>query len=240
MQYEVFESYEALSEHAAQFILDYVRQKPDATICVASGETPMLAFQKIVTNAQPNDFEQVTFIALDEWVGIAPDNAGSCRRYIEEPLIKPLNLRPEQVSFFDGLTTDLQAECDRVNALIAAKGGLDIIMVGIGLNGHLGLNEPYTKFDTYAHVSQLEDITISIGQKYFDAHTPLTQGITVGLRHVLEAKVAIVIANGERKREIIEQVLAASANEALPASILKIHPNSHLWIDKASAPPTKP
>lgn len=234
MNVKIFADYESLSEHAAQYVIDYVRQKPDATICVASGETPMLTFKKIVEKAQPHDFDQVTFVALDEWVGISPDNPGSCRAYIEPYLTQPLGIPAERVSYFDALASDLQTECDRVNALIASKGGLDIIMVGIGLNGHLGLNEPHTPFDTYAHVSTLAPITVAVGQKYFSGETSLSQGITVGLRHFLEAKVAIVLANGVRKKEIIGRVINEPVSPALPASILKLHPDSHLWIDEAA------
>ncbi|MFN8345810.1 MAG: glucosamine-6-phosphate deaminase [Spirosomataceae bacterium] len=236
MNYRIFPDYDSLSSHAAQFILTYVRQKPDAIICVASGETPLLTFQKIVADAQPGDFDRVTFVALDEWVGIAPDNPGSCRSYIDGPLITPLGIPAERVSFFNSLTDDLEAECRRVNAFIADKGGLDIIMVGIGMNGHLGLNEPGTSFDTYAHVSELEPVTASVGQKYFLSDTPLTHGITVGLRHFAEAKVAIVLANGPRKKEIIKRVLEEPVSEKLPASALKLHTNSHLWVDEAANP----
>lgn len=234
MNYHVFPTYEALSTHASQFILDYVRQNPTATICVASGETPLLTFQKIVANTQPGDFDQVTFVALDEWVGIAPDNAGSCRSYIDAPLIKPLGISPDRVSFFDGLAPDLKAECQRVNDFIANKGGLDIIMVGIGLNGHLGLNEPGSSFESYAHVSELEEVTASVGQKYFQSETRLTQGITVGLKHFLEAKTAIVLANGPRKKDIIKRVLEEPISESLPATALKLHSNGHLWVDAAA------
>lgn len=236
MNYQVFSTYDALSEHASQFILNYVRQKPDATICVASGETPLLTFQKIVANAKPEDFQQATFVGLDEWVGIAPDNAGSCRSYIDGPLIKPLGIALDRVSFFDSLADDLEAECQRVNDLIASKGGLDIIMVGIGMNGHLGLNEPGTSFDTYTHISDLEEVTASVGQKYFQSETPLTQGITVGLKHLLEAKVAIVLANGEKKKGIIQRVLDEPVSEILPASALKMHSNSYLWVDTGANP----
>lgn len=236
MNYHVFDDYEALSEHASEFILNYVRQKPTATICVASGETPLLTFQKIVAKAQPGDFDQATFVGLDEWVGISPDNPGSCRSYIDGPLIKPLGIPAERVSFFDSLTDDLTAECNRVNEFIASRGGLDVIMVGIGMNGHLGLNEPGTSFETYAHVSDLEEVTASVGQKYFESNTPLTQGITVGLRHLLEAKVAIVIANGAKKKAIIERVLNEPVGENLPASALKLHANSYLWVDAAANP----
>ena len=140
------------------------------------------------------------------------------------------------MSFFDSLADDLEAECQRVNDFIASKGGLDIIMVGIGMNGHLGLNEPGTPFDTYAHVSALEEVTASVGQKYFQSETPLTHGITVGLKHLLEAKVAIVLANGEKKKGIIQRVLEESVSEKLPASALKLHSNSYLWVDSAANP----
>lgn len=236
MNYQVFDTYEALSHYAAQFVLEYVRQHPTATICVASGQTPMLTFQTIVAQAQPEDFDQVTFIGLDEWVGIEPSNPGSCRAYIDAPLITPLGISPERISFFDGLAEDLEAECQRVNELIASKGGLDIIMVGIGMNGHLGLNEPGTSFDTYAHISQLEEVTASVGQKYFQSETPLTQGITVGLKHFLEAKTAIVLANGNGKQNIIKRVLDEPVHEGLPASALKMHSNGHLWVDSAANP----
>ena len=158
------------------------------------------------------------------------------RSYIDAPLITPLGISPDRVSFFDSLAEDLEAECQRVNEFIASRGGLDIIMVGIGMNGHLGLNEPGTSFDTYAHISDLEEVTASVGQKYFQSETPLTQGITVGLKHFLEAKVAIVLANGAKKKGIIQRVLEESVNESLPASALKIHSNGYLWVDAAADP----
>jgi len=234
MQYQVLADYDALSDHAAQFILQLVRQKPNAVICVASGETPLGTFQKIVANAQPHDFDHITFVALDEWVGIDAKNSGSCRHYIENPLIEPLKISPDRVSFFDGMATDLAAECKRVNDFIARKGGLDLIIVGIGINGHIGLNEPGSSFESYAHISELEELTATVGQKYFQAETRLTQGITLGLRHFMEAKAAIVIANGSRKKDIIGRVLYEPVREQLPASILHLHANSYLWVDEAA------
>ncbi len=234
MHFQVFDSHEAVSEHTAQFVLNLVRQKPNALICVPSGDTPRLAFQKIVQMAQPTDFEQVLFVALDEWVGIAPDNVGSCRYIVENELIKGLHLQPEQVHYFDGLSDDLASECQKTNDLIAHYGGLDLMLVGLGMNGHIGLNEPSTPFDTYAHVSDLAEVTVSVGQKYFDGQTILKQGITVGLRHLQEAKTVILIATGEKKAEIVERVCSEEISEKLPASILKRHENSYFWIDKAA------
>ncbi len=235
MHFQVFESHEAVSERTAQFVLNLVRQKPTALICVPSGDTPRLAFQKIVQMAQPTDFEQVTFVALDEWIGISPDNVGSCRYIVENELIKGLCLRPEQVHYFDGLSKDLAEECKKTNDLIAKHGGLDLMLVGLGMNGHIGLNEPNTPFDTYAHVSELAEVTVSVGQKYFDGQTTLTQGITVGLRHLQEAKTVILIATGTKKTDIVERVLTEPISEKLPASIIKQHKNSNFWVDKAAS-----
>ncbi len=235
MNFQIFDSHEAVSGRTAQFVLDLVRQKPNALICVPSGDTPRLTFQKIVQMAQPIDFEQVMFVALDEWVGIAPDNVGSCRYIVENELIKGLHLRPEQVHYFDGLSNDLAAECQKTNDLIASHSGLDLMLVGLGMNGHIGLNEPNTPFDTYAHVSELAEVTVSVGQKYFDVQTTLKQGVTVGLRHLQEAKTVVLIATGERKAEIVERVCSEQISEKLPASILKQHKNSYLWVDKAAA-----
>jgi glucosamine-6-phosphate isomerase len=234
MHFQVFESHEAVSERTAQFVIYLVRQKPNALICVPSGDTPRLAFRRIVEMAQPNDFKQVTFVALDEWVGISPDNVGSCRYIVENELIKGLDLRSEQIHYFDGLANDLAAECRLTNEIIAAHGGLDLMLVGLGMNGHIGLNEPNTPFDTYAHVSELAEVTVSVGQKYFSGQTALTQGITVGLRHLQEAKTVILIATGAKKANIVERVRTETISEKLPASILNQHENSYFWVDSAA------
>ena len=119
--------------------------------------------------------------------------------------------------------------------LLFEKGGADFIIVGVGVNGHIGLNEPDTSFDNYCHVSELADITISVGQKYFAENTTLTQGITIGLKHLLEAKTAVLIATGERKSEILKEMMSQEPNEALPATVFKLHQNSYVWLDEAAA-----
>jgi galactosamine-6-phosphate isomerase len=128
----------------------------------------------------------------------------------------------------------LAAECALTNEAIAQHGGLDLMLVGLGMNGHIGLNEPNTAFDTYAHVSELAEVTVSVGQKYFNGQTALTQGITVGLRHLQEAKTVILIATGAKKAKIVERVCSEEISEKLPASILKQHKNSYFWVDTAT------
>lgn len=194
MQLQIFQNPEQLATHTANYIIDLVRNKPSATLILTSGDTPVLTYKKMVELAQPSDFEQVTIIGLDEWVGIPATSEGSCRYIVEENFLKPLGVNPLQYTFFDSMTTYLESECKRVDELLKSKGGADLIIVGVGVNGHIGLNEPGYSFDNYCHVSELADVTISTGQKYFKENTPLTQGITIGLKHLLEANVAILIA----------------------------------------------
>jgi galactosamine-6-phosphate isomerase len=235
MQIQTFQNPEQLATHTAQFIIDLVKNKPNATLILTSGDTPVLTYKKIVELAQAADFEQVTIIGLDEWVGIPATSEGSCRYIVEENLLKPLGINPAQYTFFDSMKADLESECKRVDDLLFSKGGADLIIVGVGLNGHIGLNEPNTSFDNYCHVSELAEITISTGQKYFSSSTALTQGITIGLKHLLEAKTAILIATGERKAEVIKQTVEQAPNEALPATVFKLHQNSYIWLDEAAS-----
>ncbi|RYU96201.1 6-phosphogluconolactonase [Emticicia agri] len=235
MEIQVFNDSEELANHTAKFIINLVKDKPTATLILTSGDTPVKTYHKIVELAEPEDFAQVTVIGLDEWVGVPATSEGSCRYIVEENLLKPLGVNPAQYTFFDSMTEDLQQECERVDQLIFEKGGVDFIVVGIGLNGHIGLNEPGTSFDLYSHVSKLAEITISTGQKYFNENTELTQGITIGLKHLLEAKTAVMIATGEKKAEILREVVIQDPNINLPATVFKKHINGHIWIDKAAA-----
>lgn len=235
MQLQTFKDPEQLATHTAKHIIDLVKTKPTATLILTSGDTPVLTYKKIVELAIPTDFEHVTVVGLDEWVGIPASSEGSCRYIVEENLLKPLGMKPAQYTFFDSMSTDLESECKRVDDLLFSKGGADLIIVGVGVNGHIGLNEPGYGFDNYCHVSELADITITIGQKYFKENTPLTQGITIGLKHLLEAKVAILIATGERKSEVLKQTFDQEPNVELPSTVFKLHTNSYVWVDEAAA-----
>jgi galactosamine-6-phosphate isomerase len=235
MQIETFENPEALALHTAQYIIDLVRNKPDATLILTSGDTPVQTYKLITQMAEPGLFDKATIVGLDEWVGIPPTSEGSCRYIVEENLLKPLNVNPEVYTFFDGLSDDLESECKRIDKILLDKGGADFMIVGIGVNGHIGLNEPGTPFDLYCHVSQLADITVSVGQKYFKENTVLTQGITVGLKHLMEAKTAVIIASGARKAEILKRTVEEKPDPELPSTIFQLHTDGRIWADQAAA-----
>ena len=231
MTIHTFPDYETLSAATANLIIDVLTRKPEALICIASGDTP-LGVCKFLTQSDRKFFEKCTFVGLDEWVGMDENDDGSCKFGIYQNLLIPLNIPPERIKYFDAKAQDLALECQQINEFIASRGGLDVMLVGVGMNGHIALNEPNTPFDIYAHVSDLEEITRLVGQKYFTKDTILSQGITLGLAHLQEAKLQILIANGTRKADVISNALNGEITEQFPASIFQKLEHSLVMLDK--------
>ena len=229
-----YSNYEELSAATASIIIEVLKRKPESIICIASGDTP-LGVCKFLAKSDSKLFSKCTFVGLDEWVGMDENDEGSCKYGIYKHLLKPLNIPTERIKYFDAKAADLDLECKKINEFIATRGGLDVMLVGVGMNGHIALNEPNTPFEIYAHVSDLEEITISVGQKYFTKPTILTQGVTLGLKHLREAKYPILIANGVKKASVIKKALTQEITEAFPASIIQEIPHSLVMLDHEAA-----
>ena len=234
MTIQTFPNYETLSEATANLIIDVLTQKPEALICIASGDTP-LGVCKFLAKSDKKYFEKCIFVGLDEWVGMGENDEGSCKYGVYQNLFIPLNIPSERIKYFDAKAEDLASECQKINEFIASKGGLDVMLVGVGMNGHIALNEPNTSFGIYAHVSDLEEITKSVGQKYFTKDTILTKGITLGLAHLQEAQLPILIANGNRKADVINKAINGEISEQFPASIFQKLEHSLVMLDEAAA-----
>lgn len=237
MQLNIYKDYEALSQHVADEIIRLVKSKPEAVICLASGDTPRLTFNLMTKKAADDkiDFTRCTFIGLDEWVGIPPENEGSCHYFLHHHVFGPLHISANHIHLFNALSKDLEQECRQMDRIIAAKGGIDLILVGVGMNGHIGFNEPGVSPDHYAHVVELEEATRTVGQKYFRHHTSLSYGISLGLNHLLEARKAIMIANGTKKADVIRRALEEDITPSLPASIMRKHANGLVMLDEGAA-----
>ncbi|ARK13178.1 glucosamine-6-phosphate deaminase [Fibrella sp. ES10-3-2-2] len=237
MNLRTFPDYAALSAHAAQHITNIVRQKPTAVLCLASGDTPAGTYHLLAEQVHNGelDLSQCHFIGLDEWVGFGPGDVGSCAYFLYRDLFTPAQIRPDQITYFNAEAADLQAECQRVDAVIREFGGLDLLLVGVGENGHIALNEPGTSFQLGCHVVELAESTKTVGQKYFTQETPLSKGITLGLQHLTETREAILIASGPRKTAIMQQALAGPVTEQCPASIFQTQPDAHVWLDEVAA-----
>ena len=234
MQTICFKDYYAMSDYMASEIVTAIKNKPSLTLCMASGHTPALTAELLVKKLLEDkvDYSGITFLGLDEWVGLAPQNEGSCHYFFKTKLFEPLQLKPSQFFLFDSLADDLKSECVKMDALIAEKSGIDIMVVGIGMNGHIGFNEPGTSFNSLCHVAALDETTKSTGQKYFKEEMILDKGITIGLGHLLNAKKCFLVANGNKKAEVIKKTIEEEVNENFPAGIMQQHANGFVLYDE--------
>ncbi len=237
MKIQVLKDYPALCKATAQLLVDYIKSNKNPLICLASGHTPIGVFQELETEVKDNklDLSGCTFLSLDEWIGIEPNDAGSCLTMLKKDCFEPLHIKPHQIEFFNVQVPDLEKECHRINTLIEKHNGLDIMLVGVGTNGHIGMNEPGTSFESYAHSGPLAEETKLVGQKYFQKATVLSQGITLGLKHLREARVPIVMASGEKKAAIMAKGLTIKPSEEVPVSIVQMIPQAYVMLDEAAA-----
>lgn len=237
MKISIYNDYDEMSKAAAQLVLEQLSAKPASILSFPSGDTPTGTLNYLVQYANEGkiDLGQCYFVGLDEWIGMDENDIGSCKYYLQTTFFSKLNIDPEKIVLFDAKAADLDAECKRMNAFISDKGGLDIMMVGIGMNGHIGLNEPGTDFNLYAHTSELDPLTVQVGQKYFKQQTSLSGGITLGLKHFSEAKQAILIASGAKKAAIIAESLKGQVTTDVPASLLQTIHSAVILLDQEAA-----
>ena len=172
---------------------------------------------------------------MDEWVNVPPDKEGSCHYFFRHELFDHLDIPESQLHLFDAMSGTLQEECRKMDALIFEKGGIDLMIVGIGMNGHIGFNEPGVSFDSYSHVIDLDDITLTVGQKYFKSQVSLQKGITLGLKHLQEAKKVLLLANGTKKAEVIKKTVTGELTNTFPASIMQKHYHGFVMVDEDAA-----
>lgn len=237
MKLSVFNSYQDLSAFAAEEILKTVKSNPRATLCLATGDSPKLTYQIFVREviAQKINLDSVHFVALDEWMGVPSSNPGSCHYFLNENLFVPLKIKSDNIHLFDAFAKDTKTECDKMNVAIKSLGGIDLMLVGVGMNGHIGFNEPGASETDYAHVAELDSTTQQVGQKYFSQQTALTRGITLGLAHFFEAKKVLMLANGKKKSSIIKSAIEGKISTEVPASLVRKHSGSQVLIDNEAA-----
>lgn len=237
MRVEVAKDYQELSEVAATIIVGLIKVKPNSVICLASGDTLRLSLTKVVekANKQQINFSAVQFIGLDEWVGISADTHGSCAHFFKEYILMPLGIPPSNFHLFDGMASDLEKECEKMDETILRLGGIDLMVVGIGINGHIGFNEPGIPIPLKSHVVELHETTQSVGQKYFKTPTSLKKGITLGLQHLIDSKEVVLVASGEAKALVIQKTVLGEISEVVPATVIRKHPHSLILIDEEAA-----
>lgn len=221
-------SYEKLSRSAANLISAQVILKPDSVLGLATGSSPLGTYRQLITWYEKGDvdFDKVISINLDEYVGLSTKDAQSYRHFMNENFFNHINIRPENTFVPDGCAKNLDAACKAYDAHIEAVGGIDLQLLGIGLDGHIGFNEPDDVFVKNTHVVTLDPSTIRANARFFENEAQVPRrAITMGMVSIMQAKKIVLIANGAAKRDILEKAFFGPITPRIPASILQLHPD---------------
>jgi glucosamine-6-phosphate deaminase len=217
-------NYEETSKIAAEIVAEQLRTKPDSVLGLATGSSPVGMYDELVR--MNLDFSAVTSVNLDEYYGLTPDNDQSYRYFMNKNLFDRVNIRKECTFVPDGLTKDPEAHCAEYDQRILDLGGIDLQVLGMGLNGHIGFNEPGEAFPVGTHLVTLEDSTIEANSRFFASKEEVpTQAISMGLKQIMSARKIILIVHGKAKEATLEKALNGPVTPWLPASILQLHPD---------------
>lgn len=219
-------NYQEVSEKAAQLIAAQIQLKPDCVLGLATGSTPIGTYNHLIAWYEQGrlDFSQVKSINLDEYVGLDGNHDQSYRYFMNTHLFDKVNIDKANTYVPNGMAEDLEQAGKEYDGIIDAMGGIDMQLLGIGNNGHIGFNEPADVFVAETHEVKLKESTIDANERFFACRDDVPKkAITMGMRGIMQAKKVILIANGAKKVEIIEAALAGDVTPQIPASILKLH-----------------
>ena len=231
------QDYQSMSRKAANILSAHVILKPDSVLGLATGSTPIGMYKQLIDwyNKGDIDFSQVHTVNLDEYLGLAPTHDQSYRYFMQANLFDHVNVPPENTNVPNGLAPDPEAECARYNQVIAGLGGIDIQVLGIGHNGHIGFNEPEEAFELETHVVDLTDNTIDANARFFASRDEVPrQAITMGIKSIMQARHILVVVSGTDKAEIVKKAFFGPVTPKVPASILQMHPHVSLVADEAA------
>lgn len=221
----------------AEMIAEVIRHKPNALLCFPAGETSVGTFEHLIrmNREKKVSFKSCRIVGLDEWVGLGKLKTENCFSFLKKHFFDQIDYSVESLCFFDGESTNLEAELKKTEDFIRAHGPVDMMLLGVGINGHLGLNEPGTSFDLYSHIVDLDSTTMIVGQKYFSESVTLSRGITLGIKHMLESAMVILQVSGSRKASVAARLLSDEISTDFPASAMKLHNKSFLMLDLEAA-----
>ena len=231
------DDYQKMSRQAANILSAHVILKPDCVLGLATGSTPIGMYKQLVDwyNKGDLDFSQVKSVNLDEYVGLAPTHDQSYRYFMQTNLFDHVNIDPANTNVPNGLAEDPEAECRRYNQVIRDLGGIDVQVLGMGHNGHIGFNEPDEAFELETHVVDLQESTIKANARFFASEDEVPKkAMTMGIKSIMQARQILVVVSGEDKADIVKRAFTGPVTPNVPASILQMHPNVVLVGDKAA------
>ena len=237
MRIYVADDYTGMSRKAANILSAHVILKPNCVLGLATGSTPIGTYKQLIDwyNKGDLDFTDVHTVNLDEYVGLSPEHDQSYRYFMQTNLFDHINIKRENTNVPNGLAEDLDAECARYNQVIRDLGGIDIQVLGMGHNGHIGFNEPEESFELETHVVDLTDNTIDANARFFASRDEVPrQAITMGIKSIMQARHILVVVSGADKAEIVKRAFFGPVTPKVPASILQMHPHVSLVADEAA------
>lgn len=226
MRFIEVENYEQLSKMAANIIAAQVTLKPDSVLGLATGSSPVGTYKELIKKNQNGDidFSSVKSINLDEYIGLDGDNDQSYRYFMNDNLFNHINIDKANTFVPSGIAEDIEKECDAYDNIIASFGGIDLQLLGIGLDGHIGFNEPDDCFTKATHKVSLDESTIEANARFFASKDLVPRAaVTMGMGGIMGAKRVLLVANGENKKEILEKAFFGPITPEVPASILQLH-----------------
>ena len=237
MEINIFKSAEEIGAAVARIFVDEVKNNPNCVLGLATGATPIPTYENIkkLHREENVSFKGVKTYNLDEYCDLPKSDKNSYYTFMHEQLFNGLDIAEENVHFLDGNATDCAAECKNYDDKINEAGGIDIQLLGIGNNAHIGFNEPAETFTNGSFKVKLTDSTINANKIYFDENQMPRYALTMGVKQIMNAKKIILIATGEKKAEAIKNMIKGPVTPQVPASVLQEHSDVIVFLDEAAA-----
>ena len=235
MKFITVDTYEKMSRHAANIISAQVIIKPDCVLGLATGSSPLGTYKQLIDwyNKGDIDFSGVTSVNLDEYVGLDGKNEQSYRYFMNHNFFDHINIKPENVHLPDGLDPDAEGQGKKYDALIRSLGGVDLQLLGIGRDGHIGFNEPCGEFVKGTHCVELTQDTREANARFFGSINLVPKTVyTMGILDIIQARRVVMIASGSSKAAIVRDAFWGPVTPQIPASILQLHPDFTLVADE--------
>jgi len=233
----ICKDYNEASDKAYKMLIHGLKNNPAAVIGLPTGSTPLKLYSCMVDGFSRGDFsyKNITTFNLDEYAGIGQDDPNSYYRFMMDNLFSRIDINKENISIPQGVG-DLAENCRAYDEKIASSGGIDIQVLGIGRNGHIGFNEPGTPFEETTHIAELHLHTREANSRFFSSLDEVpSQAVTMGIKNIMNAREIILIAAGEEKAEAVYNTISGPVTTDCPSSILQMHPNLTIFIDRAAA-----
>jgi putative deaminase/isomerase len=224
--------YQEMSGNAASLVLEEIQKKPDLLLCAATGSSPVGLYAELAATAdrEPELFNRLRILKLDEWGGVPENHPVTCEYFIQNKILKPLRIPPDRYISFASDPESLELESGRIRSRILSEGPIDICILGLGKNGHLGLNEPAHRLEPYSHVTGLTDTSLEHSMIASLEQKP-SYGLTLGMQEILSSGKIIMLVAGKGKKEVAEKMMEAKISTQLPASFLWLHPHVECLVD---------